>query len=303
MHLAFDVYNRISRPVHKVQSGESSAQSVRYQYPTFTIAPDETVKPSISMSWPLQSYDVLNRWRLIHAAYTTDIATGTITAFVIDSEGENWRVQTYSNSDMAQVQESIWSLCAEFAASAAIEWHLVLTRLGSPLIGEMERWASIVKSSIPLTVLVAESGSRNEQIVLPPLVPANLSANIMSDKTTRVTNDTLSYTIGRFGHRIPLQVMARDQVSLAEEAVYPLLSWFTSVSTAAAPGDGVSTLYHVCFHRGVAGRSDRIENEVLEREFQRLVYLARTRFGFGMAGLPIHLEAVRACTEAFGECL
>jgi hypothetical protein len=121
---------------------------------------------------------------------------------------------------------------------------------------------------------------------------------ILGDKTSRLTDETMGYTVGRFSDRIPIDILRGDGAN-PREAVYPLASWMTTCTAAAAPNDCVTALHHVCYHRAPPGKPDMIERDVLEREYQRLTYLGRARFGLWGAGLPVHVEAVQRCGEIF----
>lgn len=300
--LAFDVYNRIPRLVQPVVSRSIGTAAAWYQYPSFTLAPDETPKPQITMSWPLRSYDIMNRWRMVHAAYSYNRDTGVAMAVVLDSEGENWRVQVWTDADLGgrSVHEAIYAFCAEFAATAAIEWHLVLARLGSPIDGEMERWTSTVSGDTPLTLIIVECGTGGQTgTVIPPSVPANVSNVLLGDKTSRLTDETMAYTVGRLHDRIPVDILPANATALSAEAVYPLASWMTTCTTVAAREDCVTALHHVCYHRAPPGKPDMIDRDEIEREFQRLTYLGRARFGFWDAGLPVHVQAVQSCCDVF----
>ncbi len=103
------------------------------QYSRFTLAPDQPPKLALTLAWPLKSYDVLNRWRLVHGAYGYDARTGLLVAFVIDAEGEVWEMRTWRDilpSAVSEHVEKLWESFADIATTAAIEWRLTVSRLG-----------------------------------------------------------------------------------------------------------------------------------------------------------------------------
>ena len=134
--IAFQVYDRVPCLVERIKvQGEPMAEAPVYlHYPRFTTAPDSPPKIALSLAWPLKSYDVLNRWRLVNVAYGLDPKLQLLVAFAIDAEGEEWRVETWTavtGDNVAEYIDKIWNWSMVYAKTAAIEWRLTVTRLGS----------------------------------------------------------------------------------------------------------------------------------------------------------------------------
>ena len=135
--LAYDVYDRLPRLVKRVRNRGQSIHDFSYiedrsspylQYPRFTLAPNSPLKPALTLAWPLRSYDVLHKWRMIHVAYGYDPKRSMMVAFGIDSEGDGWEVRTWR--DVQGITDEIWDFASTFATSSAIEWRLTISRLG-----------------------------------------------------------------------------------------------------------------------------------------------------------------------------
>lgn len=147
--LAFEVYDRLPRLVKRVetQGRPMNDRPAFLQYPYFTLAADHPPKPALTLAWPLRSYDVLNKWRLVHGAYGYDASLEMLVAIVIDSEGEGWEIRTWRGTniiDLPNKIEELWEFYSEFADVAAIEWRLTVSRLGIMTSDEHEgrciRW-------------------------------------------------------------------------------------------------------------------------------------------------------------------
>ena len=96
--------------------------------PHFTIFDEESRKPELTLAWPLKSYDVMNRWKMIHCAYAYDEEMGVFAAMIVDSEGSTWHVKTWtkppSSKEMVQV---LWEYFVDMAGEIAVEHRLVIS--------------------------------------------------------------------------------------------------------------------------------------------------------------------------------
>ena len=141
--LAFEVYNRIPRLLKRIEVRglPMNAPPAYLQYPSFTLATQTPPKPALMLEWPLKSYDVLNKWRLVHGAYGYDRKLGIMVAFVIDAEGEGWKAKTWriKGDDAAPSWiGELWSFFSDFASIAAVEWRLTVSFLGRMSSEEVE---------------------------------------------------------------------------------------------------------------------------------------------------------------------
>lgn len=141
--LATEVYNRLPRLIRPAHQRGSSEQLVPtyIQHPSFTLVPDTPPRPSFSLSWPLRSYDVLNRWRYAHAAYTYSAKLGVLVAFIIDAEGEINGVKTFRTADEGWKEkvEMLWSFFRDFADTmVAIEWRISICAMGLMEVDEVD---------------------------------------------------------------------------------------------------------------------------------------------------------------------
>ena len=137
--LLFDAYNLVPRIVRRVNSHRPSFLSnsaepneeVFMQYPHFTLAPDSPPKPIITLGWPVKSYDILNRWRLLHCAYTYDPDRALVIACAIDGQGDNWELRHWIVQSAREAVERVWDWSTQWAGDQSVEWRLGICRHGS----------------------------------------------------------------------------------------------------------------------------------------------------------------------------
>ena len=310
--IAMDVYNRMSRRMDPFTPDRLTPPTPKaaqwFQYPSFTLAPDTTPKPELNLIWPMRSYDALNRWRWVHVGYTYE--SEAMVGVVIDAEGENWEVGVWRQVDIAEGLEKLWVFMVTFAAKAAIEWRVAMVRLGVPTSAELAAVDRLViRVSEPLTTLFVEPSPCVALSPRTPIPPVTISSQLMSDPSTALVDEAMNTRYGRYTHRLPVALSRSSRVpklpngangaeASGIEEIYPLSSWTSTVATTGT--DHLSSTYHLHSHRPAPGRGDETVQDVLVREYQKLMYLARKRFGFGDAGLPVHLEGVRAVVRGLG---
>lgn len=297
--IAVDVYNRIPRLQYCLQPSLPHMPAPRspmyFQYPSFTLAPDDAPKPALTLEWPLRSYDVLNRWRYVHAAYTFNSVSGLMVIFIIDSEGENFEVKTYRTKDvgMAERMGLVWKICLDFAEVAAIEWRMSITRVGQGMTKEeLDIWRKIIGASF-VTLLFVDSD------VSPSSGDSTLSSNIpvpapvFADPSARITDNTLTTRISTSAYRIPIP-LSPAETDGEFETIYPILSFTLTANVSPTSGAEADTaIYHVISHQAAPAKDTEKVNEVLSRQFQRLICLGRLRFGLNETAVGVHVESVR----------
>lgn len=135
LDIALEVYDKITRPLEpiSVRGSPIDLPVASLQYPAFTLAPLHELKVDLSLSWPLRSYDVLNRWRLIHCAYGWNEARDRVVGFVLDSAGEGWsQFQQSMEADKADdALENLYRFFADFAKRASTEYRLMICAVGA----------------------------------------------------------------------------------------------------------------------------------------------------------------------------
>jgi hypothetical protein len=296
--LVFDVYNRIPRRLHRLPTDTIipvTPPPIYLQAPLFTLAPDQPAKPEFTLSWPLKSYDVLNRWRYVHAAYTYDVSSGLVVVCVVDSEGETLEVKTLRTKEMdwSERLRAVWSFCVECAEVAAIEWRMSITIASDGISqAELDNWGQVIGGryvsllSVDLSVSLASAfQAASSNVPLP--------APILSDPSARITDDTLYAQSCTATHRLP--ILLQPDVGGELGTVYPLLNFSLSVNTPPSAGSGRRTaIYHVLSHLAVPARADERVDVVLAREFGKLLALGRGRYGFAGEGVALHVDAVRS---------
>lgn len=105
------------------------------QSPAWVLARKEAVKPEFVMTWPMDEYDVLNRWRMWHVCYdvvsSTSLGPGALVVWVGDDRGETGHVRVFE--DVGGWKEGMEKTCAygrEIAGRWNLEWRLSVCRAG-----------------------------------------------------------------------------------------------------------------------------------------------------------------------------
>ena len=297
VNIAMDVYNRVYREIEPFTPYRLTPPPLKaeqwFPYPSFTLAPDTTPRPELSLVWPMRSYDVMNRWRWLHVGYV--VAQGHLVAFAIDAEGESWDVGVWTG-DLGDLFEHLWTFVVAFSTKVAIEWRVALVRLGVPDSEEMMALERLVESTTePITTTFVEPAPASSRSLGTPVPPANIG-NLMTDPSSALIDEALATRIGRFQYRLPVSVHSAREGPVEE--VYPTTSWTMTIATSS--NDHLTSTYHLLSHRPALSKMDEVIEEVLGREYQKLTYLARLRFGWVDAGLPVQLQAVRAVGEGIG---
>jgi hypothetical protein len=133
----YDRFPRQLRRVDHINDGEAPW----YQYPSFTLSPDDPPKPHLTLQWPLRSFDVFGSWRWIHTAYGWSRDGQSLIVMISDGEGENWGVKVMPIPQDAKGQvkvKAIWDLANTFASTAAIEYRISICHLGIMAPDEIE---------------------------------------------------------------------------------------------------------------------------------------------------------------------
>jgi hypothetical protein len=140
--MALEVYDKITRPLVPISVRGSLIELpvTSLQYPAFTLAPLNEPKVDLSLSWPLRSYDVLNRWRLVHCAYGWNETRDRIVSFVIDSAGEGWSQleQMVEAGKVDDALEDLYRSFVVFAKRANVEYRLSICAVGGISKGEID---------------------------------------------------------------------------------------------------------------------------------------------------------------------
>jgi hypothetical protein len=327
LSIAHEVYNRVTRPVQRVKErGRTLPGSTTYlQAPTFTLAPDTPPTPTLTLQWPLKSYDVYNQWRILHGGYDLLEEGNMVIAFVMDGEGEGWtakawRVGGKGGKWVVEAVRMVWEFFSAYAATVAVEWRLAVCRYGLMVKEEVEgeshrvslcvwgkkadgrvlAWRDIVKNgSEPVTVLMTDrkDGSPGPTTHLP--VP-NISPAVYADPHATLIDETLVGHTYYMPLRVPVVLPRRTSSytpyqsitlddELATTTMYPQTTFINSIF-------GESATYHQVAHRGVPGKEEDTD-QVMGREYYRLACLGKERFGFGdgdNVALPVHLAAIAA---------
>jgi hypothetical protein len=305
---AREIYDSISYQVHQVHLTDEPAPW--HNYPTFTLAPTERPKPKLSMAleWPIRSFDVFGSWRWVHAAYTYDDHTDSLTMFIMDAEGDDWdvKLETGLGEEWSSRVQIIWDWICSFGESAAIEWRVSICSLGIMDPTEMRgesfpaprrradwiAWRSIfIIKTQPITIMMCDPSptTGNDHIHRPRPGPANVPQGILTDPSTTIIDESQT------GTYIPLS--QRQPIPSGESSIYSASSFLLSLASSTM--EYSTSTYHVMFHRPSPGKEDVNVDQELAGEMYRLSCWGGMRFG--LEGLPAPLAAVDAVRDALSE--
>lgn len=284
--LAFEVYDSIDRPVERVllQGKPLDAPTVTLPYHAFTLSTDIT-KPELSMSWPQRSYDVLNRWRLVHGAYGYIPALSLLLVAVVDAQGDACDIKAIKldpGHSWSTRVERAWEAFTAFAGVAATEWRLSICSYGLMCTEELDAWRALLSGNKdPVTLLMTEIPSHEEATRIRPPV-SNIPPSAFANSSASIIDETLVGGFATFSHRMAVDVESTT--------IYPISS-FLSTLTSQSGMSTSTTLFHTVFDRPPSGK----QCPPLAPEMHKIACLGRRRYALDG---PLHLAAVGEAGKA-----
>lgn len=300
--MAFEVYDLVPREIRRVTPHGKvlDAPTAWMPYHAFTLSPDPAPKPQLSMAWPQRSFDVLNRWRLVHGAYTFIPSLDILLVAVVDTNGDACTLRALRLDGKGSARERVaaaWDVFAQFAAMAATEWRLVICSYGIMPKDELDAWRALATGrQTPLSIVMVDPPAPNDGPVRSRPAVANIPPATFGDPSATIVDETLAGSSVPLSYRPPVDVVS----SLAGESattttLFPLSSFVVGVATPTGTSTA-SSVYHVVFDRGLPNTTND-PHALLAPEFHRLTCLGRRRYGLD-GSLPIHLESVGAARRA-----
>ncbi|TYJ58993.1 hypothetical protein B9479_000432 [Cryptococcus floricola] len=301
--LSREAYDRLPLLLTPIQSrGEPLWTHDRYiSAPAWTLASHKEQKPEFQLAFPIEGWDVLNRWRWWHLAYDVVPATSSVLSkdvavvvWISDDRGEAWEVQMLSKEkDWKERVGKIHAWGKKVAGSGTKEWNLSVCRVGAMDREEWQAWRDIIANE-PLTLLLSTpSGPATTCLTDPcPTAPprpraiANISPAILTDPNTSIIDTSLAGHITHLPFALPAELLSSP--SLLPQTIYPQSTFLVTL-----PGkDGVehkTVSYHLLSHkprRPCQEKDKEAEKEdvkavgkELAEEYYRLSCLARQRWG------------------------
>ncbi|KAJ7672102.1 mediator complex subunit 13 C-terminal-domain-containing protein [Mycena rosella] len=167
--VCYSTYDRILQPVERVMSRRffEHGEPVRsyFQDPAYTLARPlhSTVKYVKRAKAPL---DVVDAGTFLHVGYGFSECGKWILSACVDQRGEAhdlavWltqtqspnadaedaEVETYSNEEYAV--RKVWDFACQFARRANVAWRIVISKLGTMGIADLEAWMSFLAKTVP----------------------------------------------------------------------------------------------------------------------------------------------------------
>ncbi|WWD19869.1 hypothetical protein CI109_104337 [Kwoniella shandongensis] len=311
--LRLSVYDRMPRPVHPISIRGRPLDEVggrNLPHMAFTLAKrDEDNKPEFLMSWPLRSYDVMNRWKFVHATYTVNEELGFMVGFVVDSEAEAWDMKVWRLEMGTSVSERVgmvWEWARRIASEWVIEWRLSVCKVGLMSLDEIQAWRNLLsKRTAPVTLFMTDtiqpsSQAASDRIPHPRHV-ANITPAIITDPGTRIIDTTLCGQLTTLSNvRLPIDIplSSMEGNSSSEEkrmtTIYPSSNFFltlsNSISGSGGGGEGYTTTpFHTIYHNPPSGKEnlglEESQSEIGE-DYYRLSTIFEKRWGIdsGLVG-------------------
>ncbi|CAK9787437.1 hypothetical protein CC85DRAFT_330771 [Cutaneotrichosporon oleaginosum] len=295
--IAFQVYDLVPRHVDRVTMFGKPLDMPKLWmgFHAFTLAGEEAPKPELSMAWPQRSYDVLNRWRQVHAAYAWVPEWETAIVAVVDAQGDALDVQALKLEKCTTRDRvsRVWDVVLSFAAEAATEWRASITRYGLMSVDELDAWKWLYNGHTDaMSLLMCEPSSDGPNRTRAPV--ANIPPSTFADPSASIIDEALAASAASFNHRLCVTLPPGGTGSTP--TIFPPASFALGMAGPAATSVATAT-YHVLLHRNPPGRSEKAD-ELLAPEFYRLACLGRRRYALG--ALPLPLDAVGAVSAALG---
>ncbi|ORX40443.1 hypothetical protein BD324DRAFT_610744 [Kockovaella imperatae] len=297
--IAFDIYDRIPRPVRpiSIRGLPMSSSVASIQSPHFTLVNEDQRKPELTLAWPLKSYDVMNRWTMIHCAYDYDEDLDMAVAMVLDDQGQSWRLGTFLGlKDSGTRIAKLWDYINDVAEQMAVEYRLTIFAPPTLSVVELNCWKSaIVKSKIP-TSIVHASGTASSRIKQTSLKPIGaIPPALFADASTRLIDESLTAYYASHYTRAPVHLPARPDSS-SHHLLFPHSVFLLSIAMPNLSYE--STTLSVLYHESPPGKSDEDISLLLAGAIYRLIALGRLRFGFD-SSRPAHVEGVNKVLSCF----
>ncbi|KAI0301935.1 mediator complex subunit 13 C-terminal-domain-containing protein [Multifurca ochricompacta] len=144
---ACSIYNRILSPVDRVMSRQIIDNSLRmrdfFQEPAFSLARPLHTKVQFVRQFPTLSLDVVDRHTLLHIGYRFSTCGKWIFACCVDQRGEAHDLAVWllpSESPETFIAQHLWIFAVNVAKRANVEWRIVIAKLGSMDVRELEAW-------------------------------------------------------------------------------------------------------------------------------------------------------------------
>ncbi|EIW72133.1 hypothetical protein TREMEDRAFT_58289 [Tremella mesenterica DSM 1558] len=319
--LLFDTYNSLPRHVRRIERDRtlpstlpSSDKDLYMQHPSFTLVPDTPPKSILSLKWPVENHEVLDRDRIVHCAYSVDKTTGLVVACVMDDQGEQWQIQTWMVDGVSEVVGKVWDWVCGWHGSQGSSIEMAVVRMGEMSLEEYEAWKSYSSSTHPLTILTIPSLPPPPPSILSPPKPTNIPASTFTDPSSRLIDESLIGSFHPIAPRpiffplspsipsVPSSDPTFDRPFTEERGKGKEIFFPTFILSQSSPDaqTHVSTIYHIIAQNGRGIEEEEIKvkdrRSKLGKEYWRLTCLGRTRWGFE-GGLPAHVECVRSALE------
>lgn len=155
-----ELYDRIPGNIHSIHvrgneinqgDPDSNATSNSVVYPAFALARTaEREKPDFQLSWPVKSYDVMNRYRLVHVSYAYEQLMGVLVAVAMDDLGEAreigwWKInndegdsEVGDGADAKGIVGRVWEWCRITASAWVAEYRLSICKFGLINVEELK---------------------------------------------------------------------------------------------------------------------------------------------------------------------
>ncbi|KAI0279601.1 mediator complex subunit 13 C-terminal-domain-containing protein [Russula brevipes] len=153
---ACSIYNRILSPVDRVMSRQVIDNSLRtrdfFLEPAFALARPLHTKVEFVRQFPVLSLDVVDRHTLLHVGYQLSNCGKWLFACCVDQRGEAQDLNVWlipSESPETFIAQHLWTFAVNVAKRASIEWRIVMAKLGSMDVRELEAWMRQLESSVP----------------------------------------------------------------------------------------------------------------------------------------------------------
>jgi mediator of RNA polymerase II transcription subunit 13 len=155
--LCYATYRRMLKPVERsISRGLSDkGEAVAYfQEQPFVLArPSSTVH--FAQTTPARSLDVMDRHTLLHVGYRFSACGKWLFAACVDQRGETYDLGTWLIQDEMETSAvvQVWNFALQFAKRANVEWRIVIAKLGSMTVSELEGWCYRITLIWPLFIV------------------------------------------------------------------------------------------------------------------------------------------------------
>ncbi|CAK5281931.1 unnamed protein product [Mycena citricolor] len=217
--VAYSTYDKILRPVERPiaqRADQDAVPAVRRYFcdPVYTLARRGPATVKFAWHSARAPLDVVDAGTQLHVGYGFSECGKWVLAACVDQRGEAYQLGVWlavpvndgeSLTREEHAVKKVWGLACQFAKQASLAWRIVVARLGSMQVAELEAWSSLADAHLTLLSVEPDAAwsflptaSTKPQ---PPQTPPSVTGKPQQQCQQRLAPDACA-------HPMPVQPLA-----------------------------------------------------------------------------------------------